>query len=112
MQGIWWDDVPMMMLPHMTEDAAEGLMQQGLRSLHQLRQAALGQPAAMKTRLASLLGGSKQAAECLQVRSFCASPQSSHVLAHRGLFHGPSATWTLQQEEENIDTLLAIQQPG
>lgn len=76
MQGIWWDDVPMMMLPHMTEDAADGLMQQGLRSLHQLRQAALGQPAAMKTRLASLLGGSKQAAECLQVRS---CPGHAHV---------------------------------
>lgn len=73
-QGIWWDDVPMMMLPHMTEDAAEALMQQGLRSLHQLRQAALGQPAAMKTRLASLLGGSKQAAECLQVRPFLCLP--------------------------------------
>ena len=68
-QGIWWDDVPMMMLPHMTEDAAEGLMKQGLRSLHQLRQAALGQPAAMKTSLVQLLGGSKQAAECLQVCS-------------------------------------------
>ena len=67
LQGIWWDDVPLMMLPHMTEDAAHGLMKQGLRSLHQLQQAAIGDSAGLKAKLNKLLGGSKQASECLQV---------------------------------------------
>ena len=68
MQGIWWDDPPMKMLPHMTDEAAEELVSEGLRTLHQLRSAAASQPAAMKTKLSQLLGGSKQASECLQVR--------------------------------------------
>ncbi|KAK9868384.1 hypothetical protein WJX84_004044 [Apatococcus fuscideae] len=67
MQGIWWDDPPMKMLPHMTDETAEELVSEGLRTLHQLRSAAASQPAAMKTKLSQLLGGSKQASECLQV---------------------------------------------
>ncbi len=66
-QGIWWDDVPMLMLPHMTEDAAQELVRQGLRSLHQMHQAAARDPASLKATLTKLLGGSKQASECFQV---------------------------------------------
>ncbi|KAK9850259.1 hypothetical protein WJX84_005584 [Apatococcus fuscideae] len=113
MQGIWWDDMPMMMLPYMTEDAAEGSMKQGLRSLHQLRQAAQDQPAAMRTRLAQLLGGSKQAAECLQVCERLPAmdihwkkPTKSSLAAP------PSTETTLQDEAETWDVEIHIKRQG
>ena len=59
----------MLMLPYMTEDAAHGLMKQGLRSLHQLHRAAASDPAGLKASLTKLLSGSKQASECIQVSS-------------------------------------------
>ncbi len=66
MQGVWWDDSSLLMLPHMDRSAVQALAAKKLEALPQLLMEARHQPQRAQQLLQQALGNPKHAQECLQ----------------------------------------------
>lgn len=71
MQGCWWDESSLLMLPNMDGNAAGTLAAKQLSSVARLLQECRRQPACARAALEEALGSTRAAEECLQV---CSSP--------------------------------------
>lgn len=67
MQGCWGDESSLMMLPNMTHEAIPQLASKGFQAVPQLCQAASENAAKLRSLLTSVLGGSREAGETMQV---------------------------------------------
>jgi len=66
MQGVWWDDSSLLMLPHMDRLVVQALAAKKLEALPQLLMEARHQPQRCQQLLQQALGNPKHAQECLQ----------------------------------------------
>lgn len=71
MQGLWWDDSSLLMLPHIDRSAAQALASRKLEALPQLLMEARSHPARAHKLLEQVLGSAKHAQECLQASTSC-----------------------------------------
>ncbi len=69
LQGVWWDESSLLMLPHMDRAALQSLASRKLEALPQLLIEARRQPARAQQLLEQALGSAKRAQECLQASS-------------------------------------------
>lgn len=79
MQGCWGDESSLMMLPNMTPEAIPQLASKGFQAVPQLCQAASENAAKLRSLLASVLGGSREASETMQVGANADSPSNSSI---------------------------------
>ena len=67
MQGVWWDDSSLLMLPHMDGAAVQALAARRLDALPQLLLESRQHPQRAQKLLEQVLGNAKRAQECQQV---------------------------------------------
>ena len=67
MQGVWWDDSSLLMLPHMDKSAVQALAAKRLEALPQLLMESRQHPQRAQKLLEQVLGSAKRAQECQQV---------------------------------------------
>ena len=82
MQGVWWDDSSLLMLPHMDRAAMQALAARRLEALPQLLMESRQHPQRAQKLLEQVLGNGKRAQECQQVNHsnlYWVGPASSRV---------------------------------
>ena len=67
MQGVWWDDSSLLMLPHMDRAAVQALAAKRLDALPQLLMESRQHPQRAQKLLEQVLGSARRAQECQQV---------------------------------------------
>ena len=67
-QGVWWDDSSLLMLPHMDRAAVQALAARRLDALPQLLMESRQHPQRAQKLLEQALGNAKRAQECQQVK--------------------------------------------
>ena len=67
MQGVWWDDSSLLMLPHMDRAAMQALAARRLEALPQLLMESRQHPQRTQKLLEQALGDARRAQECQQV---------------------------------------------